>query len=169
LRRWGILLLLLLGGSACAGARIERGVFYSDKGYRVNLPAGGWEVETTGPGDLVLRQPEWRAGILLHATCEGSAPRRSLTVLARHLTFGLKDKEVLEQSEVTVTGRPALRALLQGRLDGTEVRMEAYVLKDDACVYDLVYVAPPGEFSRGRPDFGALLSSFHGPVRGGRP
>lgn len=128
----------------------------------MNLPAAGWEVVTAGPADLVLRQPEWGAGMFLHATCEGAAPRRSLPVLARHLTFGLKDKEVLEQSEVTVTGRPALRSLLQGRLDGTPVRMEAYVLKDDACVYDLVYVAPPAEFSRGTPDFRNVLSSFVG-------
>lgn len=162
MRRWGILLLLLVGGSGCAGGRIDGGVFYSDKGYRVNLPAAGWEVVTAGPADLVLRQPEWGAGMFLHATCEGAAPRRSLPVLARHLTFGLKDKEVLEQSEVTVTGRPALRSLLQGRLDGTPVRMEAYVLKDDACVYDLVYVAPPAEFSRGTSDFRNVLSSFVG-------
>jgi len=161
-RAWGILLLLLMGGSACAGGRIDRGVFYSDKGYRVNVPTGGWEVVTAGPADLVLRQPEWGAGMFLHATCEGAAPRRSLPVLARHLTFGLRDKELLEQSEVTVTGRPALRSLLQGRLDGTPVRMEAYVLKDDACVYDLVYVAPPAEFSRGTPDFRTVLSSFVG-------
>lgn len=160
MRGWGVLFLFLLGGSACAGGRIERGVFHSDKGYRVNLPASGWQIVTTGQADLVLKHPEWRAGILLHATCEGAAPRRSLSVLARHLTFGLRDKEVLEQGEVTVTGLPALRSLLQGRLDGNAVQMEAYVLKGDVCVYDLVYVAPPTEFSKGTRDFRSFLSSF---------
>jgi hypothetical protein len=160
LRRYGILLLILLGSSACAGGRIVGGVFYSDKGYRVTLPANGWRVLSAGEADLALEQPEWGAGMLLHATCGASAPRRSLRVLARHLTFGLLDRKVLEHGEATVTGLPALRSLLQGELDGRAVRVETYVLRDGTCVYDMVYVAPPTEFPKGVSDFQAFVSSF---------
>ena len=157
-------LLLLLGGSACAGSRIQGGVFYSAKGYRVALPvAREWEVAADGRADLELRRSASRAGILVNATCEGKSPTRPLAVLARHLTFGLQGKEVLEQSELTVAGHPALRLLFRGRLDGAPVEVQAYVVKGERCVYDLIYVAPPSEFAGGHAAFEAFLSSFHGP------
>lgn len=139
-------------------------MFYSAKGYRVVLPAGReWEVAPDGRAELELRRPASRAGILANATCEGKAPTRPLAVLARHLTFGLQGREVLEQWELTVAGHPAVRVLLKGRLDGAPVEVEAYVVKGERCVYDLIYVAPPGEFAGGRAGFETFLSSFDGP------
>ncbi len=116
-----------------------------------------------GRADLELRRPASRAGILANATCEGRAPTRPLPVLARHLTFGIQGREVLEQSEETVAGLPAVRVLLRGRLDNVPVTVEAYVVKGERCVYDLVYVAPPSEFARGKMDFETVLSTFDGP------
>jgi hypothetical protein len=43
---------------------------------------------------------------------------------------------------------------------GERVRMEAYVLKDERCVYDLVYVASPETFEAQRPDFKRFVDSF---------
>ena len=156
-------LLLLLGGAACSAGRIEGGVFYSPRGYRVTLPGRpGWEVAADGPADLELRLRASRAGILVNATCEGKAPSRSLAVLSGHLTFGIQSKEVLEREKVTVAGHHAFRLLLEGRLDGAPVQVEAYVVKGEECVYDLIYAAPPTEFAAGTEDFRALVSSFVG-------
>lgn len=123
----------------------------------------GWEVAADGPADLELRRPASRTGILVNATCEGKAPTRSLAVLARHLTFGIQGKEVREQAELTVAGHRALRVLLEGRLGDAPVQVEAYVVKGQGCVYDLVYVAPPSEFAAGAEDFRAFVGSFAGP------
>ena len=156
--------LFLFAGAACGGSRIEGGVFYSTKGYRVALPvAPGWEVAPDGRADLLVRRLAARAAILVNATCDGKAPSRSLAVLARHLTFGIQGKEVLEQSALTVAGHPAVRVLLKGRLDDAPVEVEAYVVRGERCVYDLIYVAPPGQFAGGTADFRAFLSSFDGP------
>ena len=139
-------------------------MFYSAKGYRIALPAAReWQVAADGRADLELRRPASRSGILVNATCEGLAPTRPLAVLARHLTFGIQGKEVREQLELTVAGHPAIKVLLTGRLDGAPVEVEAYVVKGERCVYDLVYVASPGEFAAGKADFEASLSSFNGP------
>jgi hypothetical protein len=44
---------------------------------------------------------------------------------------------------------------------GTErVRVEAYVLKDERCVYDLLYVAPAVAFDALRADFEGVVQSF---------
>lgn len=156
-------MLLLFGLSACAGGRIEGGVFYSPKGYRVSLPAGAWRASIEGPADLVLARAGLGAGILAHATCEGMPPARPLVVLARYLAFGLEGRKLLEQEEVTVGDRAGIRVLLEGRLDATPVKVEAFVLKGEGCVYDLVYAAPPADFAAGQGEFRRLVGSFAGP------
>ncbi|MFQ5520628.1 MAG: hypothetical protein ACE5FK_04460 [Candidatus Methylomirabilia bacterium] len=155
--------ILFLLAVACSASRIESGVFYSPKGYEVRLPAGAWRVKTDDQADLELRDAASGAGILVHATCGGNPPRRSLPVLARHLSFGLEHRRLLEEAEVTVAGHPAVRVLLEGQLDGDLVKVEAYVLKGERCVYDLVYVAPPRGFPRRKPDFQALVESLVAP------
>ena len=129
----------------------------------MNLPAGPWRPSTNGRADLELTGIGLRAGILAHATCEGKPPSRPLLVLARHLTFGLEGRKSLEYEEVTMAGRPGIRMLLEGRLNGMSVTVEAYVLKGEGCVYDLVYVAPPADFAAGQAAFRELVGSFAGP------
>lgn len=116
-----------------------------------------------GRADLELARDGLRAGILAHATCEGKPPGRPLRILARHLTVGLEERKLLEQEEVTVRGRPGIRVVVEGRLDGTAVTAEAFVLKGEGCVYDLVYVASPSAFAAGRAEFRELVESFTGP------
>lgn len=129
----------------------------------MGLPTGpGWEVAADGPADLLLRHPASRAGILVNATCEGKPPSRSLAVLSRHLTFGIQSKEVLEREEVTVAGHRAMRLLLDGRADGAPIQVEAFVVKGEGCVFDLIYAAPPEEFAAGAEEFRAVVGSFAG-------
>lgn len=138
-------------------------MFYSSKGYRLTLPPGPWQVSTDGRADLELARNGLRAGILAHATCEGKPPGRPLRILARHLTVGLEERKLLEREEVTVRGHSGIRVVVEGQLDGTAVTAEAFVLKGEGCVYDLVYVASPGDFAAGRAEFRELVESFAGP------
>ncbi|MFQ5829177.1 MAG: hypothetical protein ACE5JD_08485 [Candidatus Methylomirabilia bacterium] len=126
----------------------------------MSLPSPLWRVSSDGRADLELRHTRVQAGILAHATCQGKALLRSLPVLAKHLSFGLRDRQELERTEVSVARRPGIRVLLRGRLDGIPVKAEAYVIKGERCVYDMVYVAPPEEFSAGESDFQAFVRSF---------
>jgi hypothetical protein len=166
--------LLLLLGAGCSAGLIEDGVFYSTKGYRVAIPGPTWQIVAGGGADLQLQRVEPKgggpeggreinAGIVVHATCGGNPPRRTLSVLARHITFGLEGRELLDRGEVTLGGRSAWRSLIQGRLDGAPVKVEAYVMKDQRCVYDFLYVAPPEGFAAGEGEFRAFVQSFVGP------
>jgi hypothetical protein len=40
------------------------------------------------------------------------------------------------------------------------VRGEAYVVREAGCVYDLLYVAPAGDFESGRADFERFATSL---------
>jgi len=152
--------------SACAASgRIENGVFYSPKGYHVQLPREGWRVEAGGQADLELRRQAPPGGMLADATCDGREAGRTPQLLARHLTFGLEHRDTLESAQTEVGGREAVRTVVRGAAGGAEVTVEAVVLKGERCVYDFLYVAPADAFEAGRGDFQALVESFAGEAR----
>ena len=151
-----------VAAAGCAGLRIQDGVFHSPSGYRVTLPGPAWTIAEESPAELELRHRGGGAGMLVNAVCDGGAARRSIDVLARHLLIGLRDRTVLAAEDVSLNGRVGARALVEGRFaDGeTRLRVEAYVLKDARCVYDLLYVAEPAAFDALRPAFAAFVQSF---------
>jgi len=158
----------LLGGLAmlagCAAGSIERGVFHSDKGYRVTLPAEGWQVEREPRADLALKRAAAESaaagGMLVSATCDARSLGRPLRLLSRYLVFGLAHRSVVEEAPLELAGREGLRQVVRGQREGTDVEVEAVVVKDERCVYDFLYVAPAPAFAEGRAAFRALVESF---------
>ena len=153
--------VIVLTGCA-AGHRIENGIYHSIKGYRLSLPGADWSVATDSKADLELRHQDGLAAMLANAECDERARSRSAGLLLGHLLIGLRDRATIEQGEVSVNGRVALHRVLDGRVaaDGAPTRIEAYVLKDDACVYDFAYAAPPAAFEAWRAEFRRFVESF---------
>jgi hypothetical protein len=151
--------------AACSANGIEGGVYHSPKGYAVTLPDHGWQVQSGGAADLELKREAPPGGMLADATCDGREPGRPLSILARHLTFGLTDRTTIESDARTVGGRPAAHQVLRGSTDGAEVLVEAVVVEGERCIHDFLYVAPVAAFDAGRPDFAALVESLSGPTR----
>jgi hypothetical protein len=148
--------------SGCAGRRIENGVYHSDKGYRLTLPGPDWSVAADSKADLELRHQDGLAAMLANAECDDRAKSRSAGLLLGQLLIGLHDRATIEQNEVSLDGRLALHRVLDGRVaaDGAPTRIEAYVLKDQSCVYDFAYAAPPASFEAWRADFRRFVESF---------
>jgi len=159
-RRLLLVACVVAAGCATAGGRVENGVFHSAKGYRVTLPAGGWRVEAEPRADLALQAEARSGGMLVDATCDGPETTRTLDVLARHLTFGLTRREVIEDGTTTVDGESAAHSVVRGKADGRDVTVEAVVVRVGPCVHDFLYVAPSGAFEADRPAFRALVDSF---------
>jgi hypothetical protein len=148
--------------TGCAGRRLQDGVYRSEHGFRVTVPGPGWRVVNGSRAELELRRADGEAGMLAHATCRPDAVRRDFGLLERHLLLGLRDRATLEADETDLAGRRAAHLVVEGRpRDGEgRMRIESYVLKNARCVYDLLYVAPPGEFDVGRADFRRFVQSF---------
>jgi hypothetical protein len=148
--------------TGCAGRRLQDGVYRSEHGFRVTVPGPGWRVVNGSRAELELRRADGEAGMLAHATCRPDAVRRDFGLLERHLLLGLRDRATLEAGETDLAGRRAAHLVVEGRpRDGEgRMRIESYVLKNARCVYDLLYVAPPGEFDVGRADFRRFVQSF---------
>jgi hypothetical protein len=163
-RRAAILAAATLALGACAGARIDQGVFHAESGYRVALPDGAWEVVEGSRADLELRHRSQTAGMLVNGLCDPAAVRRGPALLARHLLIGLRDRVVIERDEAPVNGRVASHRLVEGRMGPSDarVRIESYTVKGDRCVYDFLFVAAPTAFAARRGDFQRFVESFTG-------
>ena len=165
LRRAVALTAATLALGACAGKRIEGGVFHAPSGYRVTLPADGdWRIVDDSRADLELRHRTGDAGMLVNGACDPALARRKPDVLDRHLLMGLRDRVELEHGDVPVDGRVASHRLLEGRMRQSEerVRVETYTLRSERCVWDLMLVAAPEAFDTARGDFHRFVQSFAG-------
>jgi hypothetical protein len=146
----------------CARARIEDGRYLSAKGYRVAVPPAGWTVVAGAPADLALRRESPRAQMLVNASCDGPERGRSSAILTRHLLMGLGRRSPVVKDEVAIGGRVAAHVVLEGQAPGERdaVRVEAYVIRGERCVYDFLYAAPAGSFEAWRGDFRRVVESF---------
>jgi len=149
-------------GAGCARARIENGRYFSPKGYRVAAPPDGWTVVGRSPADLAMRHDSPRAEMLVNGSCAGEGRGGSAEILARHVLMGVMQRRVIEKGEAAIGGRLAAHVVLEGRAPDGEVpvRVEAYVMKDERCIYDFLYAAPVASFETWRRDFQRLVESF---------
>ena len=153
---------LTLVACATAGPRIERGVFRVPEQFRVTVPGPQWEAVSNGRADLELKHRGGDAGLLANAECGAGYARADLRALTRRLFVGFRGREVLERGAAEVAGLPAAHAVIEGGVAGEEqrVRVEAFIIKNGGCVYDLVYVAPADAYVERRPDFERFVASF---------
>ena len=84
----------------------------------------------------------------------------SLPAVARHLFFGLKTPEMASRLPIQVAGIPGIRTRMSAQLDERPVEVDAVTLRLNACLYDLVLVAPPDRFALAQPDFDRVLASW---------
>ena len=153
---------LVVGGCAGPHVTLDHGVFRAPKLFRVTVPAAPWAVARATESEIEVRHPQTRAGILVNAECGAEPIRRELPVLARRLFVGLRARDMLANGAVTLGGLPAVHAVMEAQVAGESERMrvEAYVTKDERCVYDLLYVAPTAAFTEGQADFQRVVDSF---------
>ena len=162
-RRLGVTAATALTLVACAGphAALRDGVFRAPHRFRVTVPGGSWTVTRASVAELELRHPSARAGILANAECGEQPAGQELPVLARRLFVGLRARDTLQNGASTLGGLPAVHAVLETQVpDGERMRLEAYVTKDERCVYDLVYVAPAQTFEEQHGAFQRVVESF---------
>jgi hypothetical protein len=127
--------------------------------FEVPLPGDAWQPVAEEPSVLTLTHTQLAAGITISVTChqERDVP---LDILTRHLFFGFKNVEVLQQASQALNGVPALETVARARLDGREVQLQSYVVQRNGCIYDMVYFANPQDYSQGAPSFERMMAGF---------
>ena len=145
----------LLGTASCGHAQsFDEGVLRKGGlAVRVGPVPSGWRRIQVDGADLAFRDDERSGSALFNVRCGRRDDDAPLAVLTNHLVMGTTEREFDAQDTVPFDGREALHSLLRAKLDGVPMQYDIYVMKKDGCLYDLVYVAPPGRFADGAADF----------------
>lgn len=152
----GVLLL-----SSCAQRYGYRdGVVYTQRAsYAIGPIDELWSVRKDKGSDALFRNEALGAALYVDSTCRNfqDAP---LSVLANHLFFGFDEAEVRHQRIHRIDNRDALERLVRARLDGAEVGVAVTVLKKNACVFDIILVAPADAFDDLVPFYREIVGGF---------
>jgi hypothetical protein len=151
------IILAMIGG--CAGERLREGVYRGEHTrYRLGPLASTWQRHDSG-ADLAFFEPQLQAVIMVNSECPpGHDP--PLTVAANSLLIGFTDRRIDQEEQVVLAGRQGLHRRLRAQLDGAPLTIDVFEVKKDDCLYDLVYLAPPGTAARGRAQFERFVTGF---------
>jgi hypothetical protein len=157
---FGCLALLSLTSCRATVGRVIGQQFVSSAfAFEVPLPGDEWQPVSDEPSVLTLTHQYLAAGITISVTCDREADV-PLNILTRHLFFGFKDMQILQQQPQALNGVPALKTIARARLDAREVQLYSYVAQRDGCVYDMVYFASPQDYPRGEPSFERMMAGL---------
>jgi hypothetical protein len=154
--------------AGCGGERLEANVYRGDGfAFRLGDVPAGWEPIEVSDAALAWRDRDAAATIAVSGRCDRDGEDVPLSALTQHLFLRFTDREVTTEETVPLDGREALHTVITAKLDGVPKRFSVWVLKKDACVYDLLYIAEPSRFDRGAPSFDAFARAFHALPREG--
>jgi hypothetical protein len=138
---------------------VEGGRYSDPQGYfELSIPENGWQLLSWKDVDFALWDEDEGATIAITVT-----PLKEdveLATLARHLLIAFERKRVLSQRAEKINGREALKTVLEGWVEGTEIKAEAYVVKGDGVFYDIIFWAPRETFPRKVEAFHQLLAGI---------
>ena len=158
----GAAALVGVGAAAvgCGGAQFD-GTVYRGEGvaFRIPSPPGHWE-RVDHSHALAFRDERTSAMILFNARCGLDGDDIPLSALTNHLFMQFTDKQLETQEVVPFDEREAMHTRMVASLDGVPLRYDAWVLKKDGCVYDMLYFAEPARFEAGYGAFSSMVRQF---------
>ncbi|HEY1696787.1 MAG TPA: hypothetical protein VGG39_31720 [Polyangiaceae bacterium] len=150
--------------AGCTGAEsFDAGVLHKgDLTVRVGPVPAAWRPVHIDGADLAWRDDPRGGSALLDVRCSGKDDDAPLSVLTEHLIMGTTERDFTSEETIPFDGREARHTLMRAKLDGVPMYYDLYVMKKDGCVYDLVYVAPPADFTAGAAAFDGFARGLHG-------
>jgi hypothetical protein len=161
-RRRFFVLLLLSVFVACGGSSLKGSVYRGDGlAFRLGETPSAWRRITVTNTRLAFRDEQAEATILVNGRCGKDGDDVPLLALTQHLFMNFTEREILEQTVVPMDGREAMHTVMRAKLDGVPKFFNAYVLKKDGCVYDLVGIWAVDKFEPYRAAFEGFAAGFH--------
>ncbi len=120
-----------------------------------------WRRVSVEGADLAFRDDVRGGSALFVVHCGDRRDDAPLSILTENLIMGTTDRDFESQKVVPFDGREAMHTVVRAKLDGVRMQYDIYVMKKDACVYDVVYVAPPAHYSDGSADFERFVDGVH--------
>jgi hypothetical protein len=128
--------------------------------YEVGVLGPAWKAVTQDDGSAGYFNKAIGGVILSTASCRDDAEAAPLSSLTAHLLIGYTDRHERSSELVALSGREALRSVIDAKLDGVPIVLDLYVMKRNGCVFDLSYAAPPAGYDSGLADFQRFIAGF---------
>jgi hypothetical protein len=123
------------------------------------VPAGWRRIEDDG-SLLTFRDAGRDLLITVNGRCGKDGDDVPLVALTQHLFVYFTDRNVIEQRNVTLDGRDALRTELSAKLDGVARHLIVYVMKKNGCVYDFILIGAPDVNAASKAEFDNFVLGF---------
>jgi hypothetical protein len=118
----------------------------------------------TSTSDMVFQSKSTGSIVSLNSACKSYSPsekKPSLQELTRELLLGFQNVVQKDQVKLVIEKIPALQTTVQGQLNDQEVAIRTVVLQRVNCLYDLMYISRPENFSEKERDFSRFVTSLH--------
>jgi hypothetical protein len=159
--RRSFVLLLLSVFVACGGSSLKGSVYRGGGlAFRVGDTPPAWRPIKVTNTRLAFRDEQAEATILVNGRCGQDGDDVPLLSLTQHLFMSFTEREMLEQAVIPMDGREAMHTVMRAKLDGVPKFFDAYVLKKDGCVYDLVGIWAVDKFETHRAAFERFAVGF---------
>jgi hypothetical protein len=156
-----LLFPFLLAFASCSGQALRGDVYRADGlAFQIGETPPTWKRISVTNARLAFRDEQAESTVLVNARCGLDGDDVPLRALTQHLFMNFTEREVLEQKVIAMDGREAMHTVLKAKLDGVPKVFNAYVLKKDGCVYDLVGIWDPETFEPHRRAFESFVSGF---------
>ena len=147
---------------ACGGSSLKGSVYRGDGlAFRLGETPPTWTRIKVTNARLAFRDEQAESTVLVNGRCGRDGDDVPLLALTKHLFMSFTERETLEQQVIPMDGREAMHTVMRAKLDGVPKMFDAYVLKKDGCVYDLVGIWPLEKFEGQRAAFENFASGFH--------
>ena len=144
----------------CAPLQVKDGTLSPPhKNYTVTIPGKGWELVKAGKEDVALWHKQYHA-MIAFISSDIENKKVSLKMLNNQLFIGMKSKKILLNEPMLVDNQQAMHTILMCEIDNHKFKVDAYVIKLENKVYDLVYWSPSDSFDYAQNDFINLITSF---------
>ena len=150
----------MFGTWAGCGGKHQRAAAKKERAFEVGDPGDGWVRTKSGGAEKSWYSAKLFASIYADANCAMRFEDGELASLTGHLAFGVAQGELIREDVITLDGRDALIRAWNGTLDGVMVAVGSVVTKNNDCLYDILFIAPPSNFDQGWEDFERLVSGF---------
>ena len=127
--------------------------------YEIGKLSDKWKRIDVKGGDLAFWDEAIQAAITVNSTCNIKA-NYSLKALSNSLLIGIRDKQMVEEKEITISSEKALESIYLAKMDNDSVKLCAVVMRNDTCIYDFTYTSSPDKFDSGFSEFKDFLSQF---------
>ena len=151
-------IVMVVAAALALGACGKKTYTKASKFRHGDLPEG-WEKTRVKGLAIAYYHSDYGATAGVAPMCDGISDS-TLESLAQQELVGLEQRELVEESRVSVDGREAIDWVVKGSVDGVVVVMNLVVFRKEGCVYDLNLVSRPETFDKARTEFRSFVGGF---------